>query len=206
MVIGVLKREDKLDKKDKMFGEHVPKKMHSPSYCRRAAFKQAHLIMSSRDLRLDTVPENQSSTSNARSFLNARERLHTLSSRTRKRHSASELGLADVIEAQQTPTKTATGTISVPVPEPMKQTQSVPTTEGMDHKLKVTAIHLLRQLSAPENHSYTGTGHGGQGKGAGALPFTNNMINIHDHLEEKPEHSTTNDDQVSLRVFLRANP
>ena len=180
---GVLKREDTMDKTDKMFGEHVVKKVHSPSYCRRAAFKQAHLIMSSRDLRIEKVEES----GNGRNFLKP-ERVHTLSSRTRKRHSASELGLAQVIEARTAPKPQ----LSVPGPGPMAKTQSVPT-ESVEHQLKVTAIHLLRQLSAPENasvnHSYTGTGHGGQGKGAGALPFTNNMINIHDHFEEDDEDS-----------------
>jgi len=154
--------------------------------------------MSSRDLRLDKIEESPG----ARDFLKA-ERIHTLSSRAErmiKRQSASEMGLAEIVEAHShTPSPVnSPKQHHLASPTRMAKTQSVPT-ESMEHKLKVTAIHLLRQLSAPDNREYTGTGHGGQGKGAGALPFTNNMINIHDHLEEGAEHSTTTDDERSPR-------
>merc|ERR1712130_822233 len=42
---------------------------------------------------------------------------------------------------------------------------------------------LQRYASDPDAHS--GAGHGGRAKGAGALPFTNAHINIHDHFEDE---------------------
>eukprot|EP00483_Globobulimina_turgida_P006865 UN06877 len=83
--------------------------------------------------------------------------------------------------------------------------QSVPNVAQPCSPTKHFGKHLLaRQLSAPKME-HSGMGHGGQAKGVGALPFTNKMINIHDHWEQENNNledaAEESDSDVSISLI-----
>eukprot|EP01084_Bolivina_argentea_P042451 78260_1 len=164
---GVLKDDDKVDKSDLVFGQHVPKTLRRASYCRREAFKQAHSIMSSVDLTFNQqitiptmTPQRDIPRTPSDPFLMENERV---------------VSTPDIV--------TASNPFPVPA-QPMTRAKS----DGI--QIKPPAHHLLKlryRTSDPElfGGTHSGAGHGGQAKGVGALPWTNATINIHDHWDEQ---------------------
>merc|ERR1712032_1148598 len=123
-----------------MLGEKICRQVMSPSYCRRAAFKQAHLILSSRDLKLDKIDESKESRRSAsklRRFLKHSD--GTKGGGKRLSGAAkTEIALAEVIAKEE-----SAATDHLGAPQVLGKSQSSPNPQGpqIDHKLKVTAMH-----------------------------------------------------------------
>ena len=184
---GVLQQDDQTN-------ASLPKLKRRASYCRREAFKQAHSIMSMTDLtssrkryteesnRSATIPEQQE----IEPEQPARQSPYSLELNPSLIRNSSEktIGINRRF-SEQIPTGSSLSSLS------------------MDFRLKPGRRSsldpgLFKQLShefSSEWHS--GAGHGGQAKGAGVLPFTNLMINIHDHFDETSEATLTDDSNRS---------
>eukprot|EP00486_Rosalina_sp_Unknown_P013172 CAMPEP_0201592138 /NCGR_PEP_ID=MMETSP0190_2-20130828/190111_1 /ASSEMBLY_ACC=CAM_ASM_000263 /TAXON_ID=37353 /ORGANISM="Rosalina sp." /LENGTH=411 /DNA_ID=CAMNT_0048050763 /DNA_START=395 /DNA_END=1630 /DNA_ORIENTATION=- len=178
---GVLKNEDTVDKKDAFFGQHVPKTPRRPSYCRREAFKQAHSIMSSFDWDYQKELEKQQkkATKKTPSLFGETPTLIEINSNSKQ----------PVGNNTHNNYRAHANTLPA-APSAMKEAQSVPAipsamAKKLPAKVHFHRVQLVRHLSQPDyDRMHSGAGHGGQAKGAGALPFTNKMINIHDHFDE----------------------
>eukprot|EP01084_Bolivina_argentea_P251500 421825_1 len=206
---GVLAQDDQLDKKDLLFGQKIPKTIRRPSYCRREAFKQAHSIMSSLDWDYETEINKKEINKNNKPLSPLKDRVNSNSNHkssvenennnitaiiaqnpsTSLKHSQSdyyqnEFNDENNINMNEFPIK----------PSKIQKTKSMPNKPKSPKKsnhVRFNQIKLIRQFSDPKEY-HTGMGHGGKAGGAGALPFTNKIINIHDHFQPSDNDRDSN--------------
>merc|ERR1719242_323126 len=157
---GITKSDDQLSPRDgyeeAMFGgDHKPTIKKSAEYCRKAAFKQAHSIMSVMQ-RQDTLKELKRMSSKQLPGVSEIQRQNSI------KQLQKEIGAA---------------ALNVPTDDNQAET-SVTFTAGSQMPPQA---HEGNMSGRPSIRARTGAGHGGKQAGGGVLPVHNKTINIVDH-------------------------
>jgi hypothetical protein len=188
---GVTKSDDKLEPTDDyakaMFGgEYKPKHKKTADYCRTAAFKQAHSIMSvfERKNTLEDLARR------SKASLHSMYSVRSLDDLDRKR-TMEELGnIISLSNLFATSPKATQHEQSEDKNESCSITFSESPQPGKNDEEKgngggETQSKASRSKQARKgNDGHSGAGHGGRAGGAGAVPVSSDVINIESHFEQ----------------------